>query len=310
MVQKAIGQVLSERRSQTGWSLDKAEKQTAIKKIYISALETDNYATFPGEFYARAYLKQYATRLDLDTEAILEAYDNETPVEIDDEFFEDTGNYRFIRPDQRVAARPVTLEEMAAQEEVKKDTRRHYLPIILLSAVAVLIIAAVTAIVVLNFPKTTTPQAAAYSSSTSSSSSATSSSSALTTSASTALTVTSKGAQLTATLSAAKNPVSLKITLKTGVSSAAIQLTNSNVPQVQLTAVNPVFSGALNSQVTSATLTFSDASQLAITLDGQTLTLPASQSPTKFTSLVLNIAYPINPSTSATTRLSTESSSQ
>ena len=66
MAKKTVGQVLRDQRAKLDMTLNEAEDLTQIQKMYIVALEHDDYDALPGDFYVKAYLKQYAERLDLD----------------------------------------------------------------------------------------------------------------------------------------------------------------------------------------------------------------------------------------------------
>ena len=47
---KTIGQVLKEKRTSLGLDLSEAEQLTQVQKLYIVALETDDYKALPGDF--------------------------------------------------------------------------------------------------------------------------------------------------------------------------------------------------------------------------------------------------------------------
>ena len=76
MAQKTVGQVLRAKRAKLDMTLNEAENLTKIQKTYIVALEQDNYDALPGDFYIKAYIKQYAERLDLDSDKMISAYEN------------------------------------------------------------------------------------------------------------------------------------------------------------------------------------------------------------------------------------------
>jgi cytoskeletal protein RodZ len=67
-----IGNILKEARESRGLTLEKVEEETKIRKKYISAMEQDEFQTLPGPVYARAFLKNYAKYLNIDTEEIIE----------------------------------------------------------------------------------------------------------------------------------------------------------------------------------------------------------------------------------------------
>lgn len=264
MVQKSIGQVLKERRTLLDWSLAQAEKQTKIKRIYISALETDNHAVLPGDFYVRAYLKQYADKLDLDAAALLEALDTKGFVEVEGPF-EDTGNYRFIRPDQRIPERPEQLTfangELSEGEGIQTGTIRKYLPMILLSSVAVLILLLVGGVIAFSFVNTNkdlseTGNFTVASKATSSSSSAS------------VLSYSTNGANLTIQVKKTSNPTSLNLSLTNTTSQAVVNLTNSNISNVTLSADNPSATASINSNAASSNLSLSSPNLISLVVNG------------------------------------------
>lgn len=140
---KTIGEVLKDKRTELGLGLSEAEKLTNIPKLYIIALETGDYKALPGDFYIKAYLKQYAEKLELDADQIMLAYEKDGSMSVEEhEDIQET--YRFVKPSERVE------EE---EEENNKPAWRYYLPIILLSTVALAIVGSVTAVVLLNRPQ-------------------------------------------------------------------------------------------------------------------------------------------------------------
>ena len=92
---KTIGQVLKEKRTSLGLDLSEAEQLTQVQKLYIVALETDDYKALPGDFYIKAYLKQYAEKLGLNADRIIQAYDEGKGITVEDK--EDIlENYHFV----------------------------------------------------------------------------------------------------------------------------------------------------------------------------------------------------------------------
>jgi transcriptional regulator with XRE-family HTH domain len=65
--------MLKEAREARGLTLEMVEAETKIRKKYISAMEQGEFQTLPGPIYARAFLKNYAKYLNIDTEEISEA---------------------------------------------------------------------------------------------------------------------------------------------------------------------------------------------------------------------------------------------
>ncbi len=75
-----LGARLKEARLEKGYSLDDLQEITKIQKRYLVGIEEGNYASMPGSFYVRAFIKQYAEAVGLNPNEILKQYQNEIPV--------------------------------------------------------------------------------------------------------------------------------------------------------------------------------------------------------------------------------------
>lgn len=287
VVKKTVGSVLKERRTQLNWSLDTAEKRTRIKKIYISALETDNHSALPGKFYVRAYLKQYSDKLKIDTNAILDAFDKGEMVDVGGTL-EDTGNYRFIRPNERLLERSVdTGRKRGSNDTMKKGKFRYYLPIISLSITAIGILGIVIAIVMLSRPKDKL-LLDNYTISSSSVSSSESSSSSL--KQSTVLSAIENGNTLTVAVTSDRDSVVLDFALNDDKIRTAISLTNSNVSALMLSSDNSKATATINTGAAQSMITLGLANTTLIKINDQTLPLAQSEQP--ITTIILEMIYP------------------
>ncbi|MFV8827216.1 helix-turn-helix domain-containing protein [Alkalihalobacterium sp. APHAB7] len=74
-----LGQRLREAREQKQINLDDLQKTTKIQKRYLLAIEEGNFDALPGKFYARAFVKNYAEAVGLDSEQIFQEFGNELP---------------------------------------------------------------------------------------------------------------------------------------------------------------------------------------------------------------------------------------
>ncbi|WP_141603455.1 helix-turn-helix domain-containing protein [Terrilactibacillus laevilacticus] len=74
-----LGQALKEARKEKGMSLDDVLEITKIQKRYLAAIEEGQFDQLPGEFYTRAFIKNYAEAVGLDSGTIFEEYANEIP---------------------------------------------------------------------------------------------------------------------------------------------------------------------------------------------------------------------------------------
>ena len=283
MATKPIGLFLKESRSKLNLTLAQAEKLANISKMYIIAMENDDFDTFPSEFYARAYLKQYAERLQVDVEEVLAAFDTHTFIYVPDPI-ENTNNYRFVKP----AERPLTPDEVIMDDEEappQPGNWRYYLPIILLSSIAVIIVGTVLTVIFLNHSNSNNLANNVYSlTSVTSSSSESSASTAASSSSSAApvkdsLAIQQTGNYLVIQLQTVTNPVKVDLALKNPTSSIWVGLTNSSLPATgaTLVATNPAVSANLTASTPSAVMTFVSSTALDIKINGQPLVLTAAQ---------------------------------
>jgi cytoskeletal protein RodZ len=74
-----LGKRLKEAREAKNISLDELQDMTKIQKRYLIGIEEGNYAIMPGNFYVRAFIKQYAEAVGLDPEQIFEEYKQDIP---------------------------------------------------------------------------------------------------------------------------------------------------------------------------------------------------------------------------------------
>ncbi|MBC2200759.1 helix-turn-helix domain-containing protein [Listeria welshimeri] len=74
-----LGDKLKQARREKGLSLDDLQQITKIQKRYLLAIEEGNYAVMPGKFYARAFIKQYAEAVGLDSATLFDEFESEVP---------------------------------------------------------------------------------------------------------------------------------------------------------------------------------------------------------------------------------------
>lgn len=74
-----LGARLKEARLAKGFSLDDLQEITKIQKRYLVGIEEGNYSIMPGSFYVRAFIKQYAEAVGLDSDEILAEYKQDVP---------------------------------------------------------------------------------------------------------------------------------------------------------------------------------------------------------------------------------------
>jgi len=71
---ESLGEKLKTARNEKGLSLDQISRETNISIRFLEALETENFAVFPGEPYVIGFLKNYGTYLDLDVQKVISLY--------------------------------------------------------------------------------------------------------------------------------------------------------------------------------------------------------------------------------------------
>ncbi|MCL6595574.1 MAG: DUF4115 domain-containing protein [Firmicutes bacterium] len=77
---RGVGRALRECREAFGRSLADVAESTRIRESYLKALEEGDYTAFPGEFWARLFLRSYAQYLGLPPEELIaEAFGDAPP---------------------------------------------------------------------------------------------------------------------------------------------------------------------------------------------------------------------------------------
>ena len=74
-----IGEKLRKAREAKGLSISEIEKTTKIQSRYLEAIENNEFDKLPGDFYVRAFIRQYAQIVGLDGKELLNEY-SEAPV--------------------------------------------------------------------------------------------------------------------------------------------------------------------------------------------------------------------------------------
>jgi cytoskeletal protein RodZ len=74
-----LGQQLRKARLEQKISLEDLQETTKIRKRYLEAIEDGNYKILPGNFYVRAFIKNYAEAVGLDPNEVLRLYQNVIP---------------------------------------------------------------------------------------------------------------------------------------------------------------------------------------------------------------------------------------
>lgn len=125
-----LGNRLKEAREEKGMSLDDLQAATKIQKRYLTALEEGNYDIIPGKFYVRAFIKQYAEAVGIDSEHLFEEFKKDIPNSYNDEVSE-------------------KLSSIKPQRELPKSASKalELLPTLLVAAGVIVVIAIIYVIV-------------------------------------------------------------------------------------------------------------------------------------------------------------------
>lgn len=126
-----IGKKLHDARVAKGYTLDDLQKNTKIQKRYLIAIEDNDFDSLPGEFYVRAFVKQYADSVGLNGSELLAQFDNKLPDTEDPEY---VNRVNSDNPKTRSAQRQV---------DQRNEKIRKYIPVISVSVVVLVILIAI-----------------------------------------------------------------------------------------------------------------------------------------------------------------------
>lgn len=126
-----IGKKLQTARQAKGYTLDDLQQITKIQKRYLIAIEDEKFDELPGDFYVRAFVKQYANTVGLNGEELLKEYDDDLPKAKTAEYSNHIA--------QAVESR--TSQRKTIGNQVTKS--RRYLPTIIIVLVIILVLAAI-----------------------------------------------------------------------------------------------------------------------------------------------------------------------
>jgi cytoskeleton protein RodZ len=74
-----VGEKLRQARVRSGLDLDTLARETRISRRYLDAIEADNTAGIPGQFFYRSFVRQYAEALGLDPSEVGQELEAQAP---------------------------------------------------------------------------------------------------------------------------------------------------------------------------------------------------------------------------------------
>ncbi|ADQ14719.1 helix-turn-helix domain-containing protein [Halanaerobium hydrogeniformans] len=74
MEELELGTLLKKARMEKGLSLDDIQEKTKIRKIYLEAIEKNEFDRLPGSVYLKVFIKGYAREVDINYQKLLENY--------------------------------------------------------------------------------------------------------------------------------------------------------------------------------------------------------------------------------------------
>ena len=79
IIMDEIGDILKQARLDKGYSLNDVQQITKIQKRYLAAIEEGDFDVLPGDFYTRAFIRQYADVVGVDSDELLNQHKTEVP---------------------------------------------------------------------------------------------------------------------------------------------------------------------------------------------------------------------------------------
>ena len=121
-----IGNKLKNAREAKGLSIEDIEKATKIQSRYLTAIENNEFDKLPGDFYVRAFIRQYAQVVGLDGKELLSDYHEDVPEAKPDEYVENSIDNK--------------SEEVRETTDNKRNLWKNYLPRIAIGLGVIIVI--------------------------------------------------------------------------------------------------------------------------------------------------------------------------
>lgn len=129
-----LGSKLRDARIEKGYTLNTLQQMTKIQKKYLVAIEEGQFTELPGNFYIRAFVKQYADVVGLNGDDLLNEYEEELEVYPDEEGYVAIDNIESEEIGSRLKSRQENLEKS------NTEILLTYLPLAFLVLVILMII--------------------------------------------------------------------------------------------------------------------------------------------------------------------------
>ncbi|WP_268913237.1 helix-turn-helix domain-containing protein [Lentilactobacillus sp. SPB1-3] len=128
---ETIGQKLHDARVAKGYTLDDLQKNTKIQKRYLMAIEENDFDALPGDFYVRAFVKQYADSVGLNGQELLNEFNHNLP---------DTEAPEYV---DRVNDDNPQTRSVQRKADERSEKIRRYIPIVVVSIIVLIILIAI-----------------------------------------------------------------------------------------------------------------------------------------------------------------------
>ncbi|GHN37449.1 helix-turn-helix domain-containing protein [Lactobacillus delbrueckii] len=118
-----IGEQLRKAREAKGLSISDIEKATKIQSRYLEAIENNDFDKLPGDFYVRAFIRQYAQIVGLDGKELLSQYQSEVANEVTSEVSQPAASSpaQEVHEEAHEEAAPVEPARISASRPAKRE---------------------------------------------------------------------------------------------------------------------------------------------------------------------------------------------